>query len=86
MLLELIYCQTIVLKQLAISISSVGANSTTLFLQFFFFFSHFRGQPVIRLVLIIAHCVKNVQIQSYFWSVYSCIWTEYTEYSVSLRI
>ena len=23
------------------------------------------------------HCVKNVQIQSYFWSVFSCIWTEY---------
>ena len=23
------------------------------------------------------HCVKNVQIQSYFWSVFSYIWTEY---------
>ena len=21
------------------------------------------------------HCVKNVQIQSFFWSVFSCIWT-----------
>ena len=21
------------------------------------------------------HCVKSVQIQSYFWSVFSCIWT-----------
>ena len=41
MLLELIYCQTIVLKQSAISISSLGANSTTLFLQFFFFFFFF---------------------------------------------
>ena len=23
------------------------------------------------------HCVKSVQIQSFFWSVFSCIWTEY---------
>ena len=23
------------------------------------------------------HCVKLVQIRSYFWSVFSCIWTEY---------
>ena len=23
------------------------------------------------------HCVKIVQIRSYFWSVFSCIWTEY---------
>ena len=23
------------------------------------------------------HCVKSVQIQSYFWSVFSCIRTEY---------
>ena len=23
------------------------------------------------------HCVKNVQIRSYFWSVFSCIWTQY---------
>ena len=23
------------------------------------------------------HCVKNVQVQSYFWSVCSCIRTEY---------
>ena len=25
----------------------------------------------------IIHCVKTVQIRSYFWSVFSCIWTEY---------
>ena len=24
-----------------------------------------------------SHCVKNVQIRSYFWSVFSCIRTEY---------
>ena len=23
------------------------------------------------------HCVKSVQIRSYFWSMFSCIWTEY---------
>ena len=23
------------------------------------------------------HCVKNVQIRNFFWSVFSCIWTEY---------
>ena len=23
------------------------------------------------------HCVKNVQIRSFFWSLFSCIWTEY---------
>ena len=23
------------------------------------------------------HCVKSVQIRSYFWSLFSCIWTEY---------
>ena len=25
----------------------------------------------------ILHCVKNVQIRTFFWSVFSCIWTEY---------
>ena len=25
------------------------------------------------------HCVKSVQIRSYFWSVFSRIWTEYGE-------
>ena len=25
------------------------------------------------------HCVKSVQIRSYFWSVFTCIWTEYRE-------
>ena len=23
------------------------------------------------------HCVKNVQIRIFFWSIFSCIWTEY---------
>ena len=31
------------------------------------------------------HCVKSVQIWIYFWSVFSCIWTEYGEIW-SLRI
>ena len=25
------------------------------------------------------HCVKSVQIRSYFWSVFSCIWIEYRD-------
>ena len=25
----------------------------------------------------LSHCVKSVQIRSFFWSVFSCIWTEY---------
>ena len=25
------------------------------------------------------HCVKSFQIRSYFWSVFFCIWTEYTK-------
>ena len=32
-------------------------------------FMHKRVKP--------AHCVKSVQIRSFFWSVFSCIWTEY---------
>ena len=37
------------------------------------------------------HCVKSVQIRSYFWSAFSYIWTEYKEirnifpYSVRMR-
>ena len=31
------------------------------------------------------HCVKSVQIRSYFWSVFSCIRTEYGEV-ISLHI
>ena len=25
------------------------------------------------------HCVKSVQIQGFFWSVFSCIWTDYVD-------
>ena len=32
------------------------------------------------------HCVKSVQIRSYFWYIFSRIWTEYGEILVSLRI
>ena len=28
-------------------------------------------------IFLIVHCVKGIQIQSYFWSVFSCIWTKY---------
>ena len=31
-------------------------------------------------------CVKSVQIRSFFWSVFSRIWTEYVEYFVNLGI
>ena len=34
------------------------------------------------------HCVKSVQIRSYFWSVFSCIRTEYkgkSPYSVRMQ-
>ena len=37
------------------------------------------------------YCVKSVQIRSFFWSVFSCIWTEYgyltrkSPYSVQMR-
>ena len=29
----------------------------------------------------VRHCVKSVQMQSYFWSVFSCIWIEYGDQS-----
>ena len=32
------------------------------------------------------HCVKSVQIRSFFWSVFSCIRTKYRFYPVNLRI
>ena len=28
-------------------------------------------------IFVKCHCVKSVQIRSYFWSVFSDIWTEY---------
>ena len=37
------------------------------------------------------HCVKSIQTQSFFWSVFSCIWTEYEKilrispYSVQMQ-
>ena len=43
------------------------------------------------LILLSFHCVKSVQIRNFFWSVFSCIWTEYGEilhispYSVRMR-
>ena len=30
-----------------------------------------------RALLLSPHCVTSVQIRSYFWSIFSCIWTEY---------
>ena len=29
------------------------------------------------IILIHVHCVKTIQIRRFFWSVFSCIWTEY---------
>ena len=34
----------------------------------------------------ITQCVKSVQVRSYFWSVFSCIRTEYGFYGVNLSI
>ena len=28
-------------------------------------------------ISLVCHCVKSVQIRSYLWSLFSCIWTEY---------
>ena len=44
--------------------------------------------PQIDNCINVNHCVKSVQIRSYFWSLFSCIRTEYSviRYSVSLRI
>ena len=36
--------------------------------------------PIFVLFLIpclMPHCVKSVQVRRFFWSVFSCIWTEY---------
>ena len=37
----------------------------------------FSGQVLCKNTNIHSHCVKSVQIRSFFWSVFSCIWTEY---------
>ena len=36
----------------------------------------YRSKPILA-TYHIYHCVKSVQIRSYFWSVFSCIRTEY---------
>ena len=28
-----------------------------------------------------SHCVKSVQIGSFFWSIFSCTWAEYGDYT-----
>ena len=44
-----------------------------------------------RLISLPCHCVTSVQIRSFSWSVFSCIWTEYVDllrkspYSVQIR-
>ena len=38
-----------------------------------FFCTHVRNNTCIT------HCMKSVQIRSFFWSVFYCIWTEYGE-------
>ena len=42
--------------------------------------------PPITIFVIKIHCVKSVQIRSYFWSVFSCIRTEYGDLLVNLHI
>ena len=38
----------------------------------------FCGENVIKFILLFNfHCLKSVQIWSFFWSVFFCIWTEY---------
>ena len=32
-----------------------------------------------RYKILICHCVKSVQIRSYLWSVFSCIWTGFED-------
>ena len=41
---------------------------------------------IIYYILLKIHCIKIVQIRSFFWSVFSHIRTEYGDASVSLRI
>ena len=41
---------------------------------------------IIGLITASTHSVKCVQILSYFWSVFSCIRTEYGDYGVNFRI
>ena len=38
------------------------------------------------LLFLAVHCVKSVQILSFFWSVFSCIRTEYGDLPLNLRI
>ena len=51
------------------------------------FTSKIQVRAVFRIVSNIYHCVKSVQIWSFFWSVFSRIWTEYgiSPYSVRMR-
>ena len=41
---------------------------------------------IIGLITASTHSVKCVQILSYFWSVFSCIQTEYGDYGLNFRI
>ena len=47
--------------------------------QMFKLWSKTKGHlvQVLQWKLFNLHCVKSVQIRSYFWSAFSCIWTEY---------
>ena len=40
---------------------------------------YMKKQPACKTFFDELHCVKSVQIRSFFWSVFSCIWTEYRE-------
>ena len=34
----------------------------------------------LKTILLTLYCVKTVQIRNFFWSVFSCIWTEYRDF------
>ena len=56
---------------------------------FWFLVKYFIAKSfLILFIMALAHCVKSVQIRSYFWSVSSCIRTEYeriSPYSVEIQ-
>ena len=45
--------------------------------RFIFYSEYVLFGKIISRTCSMCHCVKSVQIKSFFWSVCSCIWTEY---------
>ena len=44
-----------------------------------------KDTDVLDLMVSVYHCVKSVQIRSYFWSVFSCIRIEYGDLLYALN-